>query len=157
MPQDAEIAAPKLPIPELRDFARTQVDGFGLRPASRASRVAPNCLRKFIDGSHPQDKTRRRLEIWYWRINTAARSESDGYGEAAAIHYLLRGIPPVNRARAAATVLAAVESIYDERGQGVPWPRSLVHLAAEASGLIGTPPRKKSGWPRGPAEHDHPG
>jgi hypothetical protein len=145
MVRAAELAAPKLPIPELREFARVQVDGTGLRPASRASQIAPGSLRLFIDGSHPQDKTRRRLEIWYWRVNTAARSESDGHGEAAAILYLLRGLPPLKRARAAATLLAAVEAIYDERDQRVPWPRSFVRLAAEGADLVGTPPRKDPG------------
>ena len=127
-----------MPIPELRDFARAQVDAIGIRPASRVSRIGSSSLVKLLDGSHPHEKTRRKLEIWYWTVHAEAGTESDGHGEAAALHYLLRGLRAGQRAQAAAAVLAMVESMHDEDEERIPWPRGFaLALTPARKGVAG--------------------
>ena len=63
MSQAQEIAAPKRPIPELRDFARVQVAEVGLRPAARLSGITPTGLRLFVNETHPRDHIRRKLVV----------------------------------------------------------------------------------------------
>ncbi len=156
MSQGQDVVAPKLPIPELRDFARVQVEEVGLRPAARRSGITPTGLRTFVNGTDPRNQTRRKLEIWYWRTHAAARSESTGAGEVAAVLYLLRCLPSHERARAAARVLDEVESVYDETGEPLPWPRGLTCLATEERDRSGHPHEKKPGRPRHRARSERP-
>lgn len=138
MERTAEVVAPKVPIPELRDLTRAQVDAIGIRPAARVSGIGSSSLVKLLDGSHPHEKTRRKLEIWYWTVQAEAGTESDGHGEAAALHYLLRGLRAGQRAQAAAAVLIMIESMYDEDEQRIPWPRGFtLALTPVRKGVVG--------------------
>jgi hypothetical protein len=133
-PELATEAIPKFPVLDLRDFAQAQVEALGLRPAARAAGLGPGTLSTFVHGEIrvPQTETRRKLEIWFWRVRVNDITPSDGAAEIAALRFLVRGVPDPIRDVAAADLLRALESIYAAGGRPALWPSAALRAAFAA-------------------------
>lgn len=73
-------AVPRFPVLDLREFANGQVEALGLRGAARAADLSPGTLKNFVgEAVHvPRPDTRRKLEIWFWRVQVHDLSASEG-------------------------------------------------------------------------------
>lgn len=119
-----------IPVPVLREAARSRVADRGLREAAQEIGMSWSGLRTFLDGTRPHATTVRKVLQWYLRT-IGSRSETLTSETARGVLALLvEHLPPGRRESAAAQLLEVVRA--ESSLARVPPPRWLeVFLVGE--------------------------
>jgi predicted transcriptional regulator len=108
-------------IPTIRAAATAMVERTSLREIARQIGMSPSGLDKFLNGTEPHRKIRRRLETWYTRVSAQVVGRQNVLSPesaAAAVRVLAVLYAP---ARRGAFVEALVEQMDDVLPEDPAW------------------------------------
>lgn len=114
---------PAVPVETLRRAVRERVDASSIRTVADQTGMSATGLWRFLRGTAPYSKTRRRLQHWYVvQQSVAPPDEVTADVARAAIELLTRHIPERRRPRHVQRLLAA---IGDPGGREPTWLATL--------------------------------
>jgi hypothetical protein len=120
-----------LPLAKIREALALEVETGSLRRTARNVGMSPTGLRKFLEGTDPYLKTRRKLERWYVRERLTYGSQVTAVVAQNALRLLVQDLPPNRRANAVGRLLAGLEEEYTRaRDESPEW---LAELITDAS------------------------
>jgi hypothetical protein len=110
---------------QLRAAVTAAVEESSLRGVAREVGLSPTGLSKFLAGSRPYQRTRRKLERWA-AGRGAQRGGLAGGDASHLLRVLLQDLPPGAVPAAQDRLVSALESVYSaSRGGMPPWLRAL--------------------------------
>ncbi|MBI4409145.1 MAG: hypothetical protein HY561_05525 [Gemmatimonadetes bacterium] len=115
------------PVEWLRDAVAVEVEATSLRQVAREIGMSPTGLHKFLTGATPYSATRRKLEHWYIREESARYgAELSAEAALAALHVLVRDLPATRQTAALQRLTHSLMEIYREVRRPSPtWLREL--------------------------------
>lgn len=119
-----------IPLPVLREWARTQSEITSLRDVAVRVDIGRTTLAKFIRGeTTPHPRIVRRIGLLYLGEPTAAaRPSVSPEAATSAVGALLAGLPAPAQPEAVPAILSFVVELYARTGNEPPsWARELVH------------------------------
>lgn len=118
------------PVAVLREALDSAVRETSLRHVCRLVGMSPAGMQKFLEGAHPQEASRRKVERWYL-LHGPGRLEPGLRGDSALtiLRVLVQDLSPARHRPTMELLLASMEEAY--RSARMPPPEWLGDLASE--------------------------
>jgi hypothetical protein len=110
----------------MREAAAERVRATSLRKTATEIGLTPTGLQYFLDGSDPQEGTRRKLSSWYLWSQMGLADRDTGDPEWAALTILSRTLPPAHQAEVIEDVVRRFADAH--AAAGVPQPEWIARV-----------------------------
>jgi hypothetical protein len=100
-------------LQELREIAAAEVQAGTLRSVAREIGLSPVGLQKFLAGSSPYAKTRKRLFEWWSREHRHLLPELSSPAVSQEVEAVIGAVPPEQRAAVRDDLIATLRRLYE--------------------------------------------